>query len=314
MQRDRARMGTMESVVKMELCGNNSLPEFIVQKDVGIRAVVGVTCSLSIVGSLLIILSYVCFKDLRTRARYILVHLSLMDLVLAVSNLVGIAGNFDRRSIESNSNYSETLPTEFNDTIYCRIQGLFTLYSTLSSVLWTILLAVFVYILVTAGNPKRITKFLMLFCYLLCYGLPLLPSLWAFLRERVGYAPLQSSGWCALKSHHVWVSFNASATKFNDSNDHSYYVSDDIYTNFFAYNLWIVMAFCVIGFTYLSVHCHIRNKVSLKCVCKFQFRGGIVSSDYVAVCYCLAAQTCVQGIALYGNTHIDSSVCYYCNE
>lgn len=247
--------------IRIELCHNNSLPHYIVQKDVSVRAVVGVTCSLSILGSLLIILSYVCFRDLRTRARYILVHLSLMDLILAVSNLVGIAGNFDQRSIDSNSNYSQVLPIPFTDTIYCKIQGIFTLYSTLSSILWTILLAVFVYILVTAGNPKRITKFLMLFCYLLCYGLPLLPSFWAFFRGKVGYAPLQSSGWCTLKSHHVFVSFNTSAN--NDSDNHDYCVFDDVYANFFAYNLWILMAFCMIGFTYLSVHCHIKNKVSL---------------------------------------------------
>jgi G protein-coupled receptor 157 len=264
-------------------CHSNlhQLLDYIVQKDIRIRAVVGVTCSLSIIGSLLIILSYVCFKDLRTRARYILVHLSLMDLILAVSNLVGIAGNFDQRSIESNSNYNvnESLPMKFNDTIYCRIQGLFTLYSTLSSILWTIFLAVFVYILVTAGNPKRITKFLMLFCYLLCYGLPLLPSLWAFFSGKVGYAPLQSSGWCALKSHHVYVSFTSAK---NGSDDHIYCVSTDVYTNFFAYNLWIVMAFGVIVFTYLSVHCHITNKVGLIGLYVSFNNSVVVKFNYVA--------------------------------
>lgn len=237
--------------MKSDNC-STALPDFILHKDVGVRAVVGVTCSLSIIGSLLIILSYVCFKDLRTRARYILVHLSLTDLILAVSNLVGIIGNFDQHSIDSNNNASR--PTEYHDTLYCRIQGLFTLYSTLSSILWTILLALFVFILVTAGNPKRITKFLMLFCYLLCYGLPLLPSLWAFFREKVGYAPLQSSGWCALKSLRIFhLSADASIC---------YSVLDDVYANFFAYNLWILMAFCVIVLAYLSVHCHITNKVS----------------------------------------------------
>ena len=239
--------------IEQQQCLQGWLPQF--QKNIEVHAVVGVTCSLSIIGSLLIILSYVCFKDLRTRARYILVHLSLMDLILAVSNLVGIAGNFDQRSRGSNTYYNQSLPMDFNDTLYCQIQGLFTLYSTLSSILWTILLAIFVYILVTAGNPKRITKFLMLFCYLLCYGLPLLPSLWAFLLGKVGYAPLQSSGWCALKSHHVFIIAN------NGSD--VYCLFDDVYTNFFAYNLWILMAFCVIVFTYLSVHCHIKNKVSL---------------------------------------------------
>ena len=229
-------------------CDQHILPGHVLQKQVGVRAAVGVTCVLSVIGSLLIIFSYVLFPNLRTRARYILVHLSITDLVLAVSNLVGDVANFDSHVQRSTHiNHSN----EINDTIYCKIQGFFTLYSTLSSVLWTILLAVFVYILVTAGNPKRITKFLMWFCYLLCYGLPLLPSVWALVTDRLGYAPLQSSGWCTLKSH----------TVLRIDND-LYCGKAHIYINVFAYNLWIIVAFGVILFTYLSVHCHVNKKVS----------------------------------------------------
>ena len=271
--------------VNVENCLYHPLPDFVLHKTVGIRAVVGITCSLSIIGSLLIILSYVCCKDLRTRARYILVHLSFMDLVLAVSNLVGIAGDFDKRSLDFNSHNNHSQFAKFNDTLYCRIQGLFTLYSTLSSILWTILLALFVFILVTAGNPKRITKFLMWFCYLLCYGLPLLPSVWAFCFKKVGYAPLQSSGWCALKSHYIYHSFDAGDCAKNGS---CVYCVSDIYTNFFAYNLWILMAFGMIVFTYLSVHCHITNKVSWMCKSyKFQCRIWL----HVIMYYCLTVQT-----------------------
>ena len=238
------------------------LPEYVLQKHIAVRATMGVVCSLSIIGSLLIIFSYILFKKLRTRARYILVHLSFTDLVLALSNLVGLVANFDAHDYGRDTlNQSST--ELVNDTIYCKVQGFLTLYSTLSSVLWTILLALLVYILVTAGNPKRITKFLMWSCYILCYGLPLLPSLWALLMSHVGSAPLHSAGWCTLKSYQgYYLVEEGSEGASNKSGKHC--IEVDIFTNVFAYNLWILMAFAIILITYLSVHCHINNKVS-KC-------------------------------------------------
>ena len=61
-----------------------------------VRLIVGVTCFLSIVGAILIILSYVCFKNLRTRAREVLFHLSLMDLGVAAANFIGDIVYFDQ--------------------------------------------------------------------------------------------------------------------------------------------------------------------------------------------------------------------------
>ena len=224
------------------------LDDIVLKKGTGVRAVASVMCSLSIVGSLLIILSYVFFRNLRTRARYILVHLSITDLILAVSNLVGVVSQSDISGLIP-SNEPANHSNEVDDSILCKVQGFLTLYSTVSSVLWTVLLAILVFILVTAGNPKRITKFLMWFCYILCYGMPLLPSLWALLTGLVGYAPLQSAGWCTLKSHQVYLL------------EGIYYAEVNVYANVLAYNLWIVMAFAVISVTYLSIHCHITNKV-----------------------------------------------------
>lgn len=225
------------------------LQDFVLKKDIGVRAATSVTCSLSIIGSLMIIFSYILFRNLRTRARYILVHLSITDLVLAVSNLVGVVSSSDISGLDPSSNKLANRSHKIDDSILCKVQGFLTLYSTISSVLWTILLAILVFILVTAGTPKRITKFLMRFCYALCYGLPLLPSLWALLTGLVGYAPLQAAGWCTLKSHQVYLVENVYCAEIN------------VYANILGYNLWIVMAFVVISVTYFSIHCHITNKV-----------------------------------------------------
>ena len=65
-------------------------------KRIGVRVAVWITCSLSLLGALLIIFSFVCFKAMRSRAREILVHISVMDFLVAASNLTGAAVNFDR--------------------------------------------------------------------------------------------------------------------------------------------------------------------------------------------------------------------------
>ena len=54
-----------------------------------LRVTVLLTCAFSIVGSTLIVLSYVCFKDSRSRARQILMHLSVVNLGAGLSYFLG---------------------------------------------------------------------------------------------------------------------------------------------------------------------------------------------------------------------------------
>ena len=49
--------------------------------DTVIKYVAMVACILSSIGSLIIILSYVLIRPIRTKVREILVHLSVMDLI-----------------------------------------------------------------------------------------------------------------------------------------------------------------------------------------------------------------------------------------
>ena len=61
-----------------------------------VRAVVGITCILSMAGALLIILSYILIKEIRTTTRKILLHLSIMDFMVAAGNGIGTFINFDK--------------------------------------------------------------------------------------------------------------------------------------------------------------------------------------------------------------------------
>ncbi len=60
---------------------------------VAIRVGVGTSSCLSLLGSMLIIYTFVAYRDLRTLARQLLVNLSIADLTVAVSHLVGLFEN-----------------------------------------------------------------------------------------------------------------------------------------------------------------------------------------------------------------------------
>ena len=211
--------------------------EVFVNKDTTMRAVVGVSCCLSILGSLLIILSYILFKKRRTRAREILLHISLMDLGVALSNLIGLSVYFDQFYFE----YHEKVP-DYIDGL-CKTQAFFAAYTTLSSILWTIALAGFLYFLITHHKTRKAIFFLR-FSYIVCYGLPLLISLWLVVTGKLGHSPLDSSGWCTLIS-------NSLATG-----------KIDIFSTIFGNDLWVYLAIVTIPIFYLSIKCYLSTQVS----------------------------------------------------
>jgi G protein-coupled receptor 157 len=58
---------------------------------------VGITsATLSIIGSALIIASYILWHDLRTTTRKLLVYLSICDLITAIFNFIGLVTSQSR--------------------------------------------------------------------------------------------------------------------------------------------------------------------------------------------------------------------------
>ena len=151
------------------------------------RIVTGVTCVLSILGSLSIVLSYFLIPSIRTRVREILVHLSLMDFTYALANLIGISVNFDQYHGKNNTAMD----------VLCKIQGSFAMYGTESSVYWTVCLAVYIY-LALMFEGRRFARSSMYGFYVICYGIPLLETVWFAVTGKLGYSKLGGSGWCSL--------------------------------------------------------------------------------------------------------------------
>ena len=217
-------------------------------KNVEVRALVGVFCSLSIVGSLLIILSYFLQKK-KTKARSILFHISLMDLGVGIANLIGLSVYFDQYF-----NFSKDgNPIGLSKTIesLCKAQAFFAQLCTLASIFWTTSLAGYLYIVILHQNRKLYATYFVQFSYVCCYGLPFGVSLWSCLTGKLGYAPYDSAGWCSL------ITIDPLNVKKNDP-----------FAALFGFDIWMYLAGFLIIVFYVDIRIFLSQQVCMYiCIC-----------------------------------------------
>lgn len=149
-----------------------------------LRGVVAAVSLLSMIGAVLIVLSYICISSIRTKSREILVHLSVADFVVGCANFIGVIVNFDHR-IE---NCEDSNASCDNLNHLCTAQAFFAGFATIASILWTLALSVYIYLLVIHGHRKLHSK-IVYFFYVFCWGMPLLISLWLVFTGR-SFPPL----------------------------------------------------------------------------------------------------------------------------
>lgn len=210
------------------------------------RVLVSITCILSMIGAFLIILSYILIKDIRTKAREILVNLSLMDFMAAAANLFGVLVDFDTHLADKSLSHTHNFIVMNN---LCKSQAFFAMYGTISSVLWTICIAVYVFLRIMLEGKNIAQKAVYAF-YVICYGLPLGLSLWFVLTGKLGYAPYGGSGWCSVIVYNITsnqrLSFNA----------------------VFANDIWIYLTIILVPLIFISLKFFLRYEVN-KCVISF---------------------------------------------
>ena len=207
-----------------------------------LKAISAVTCSLSIIGSVAIILSYVLIKDIRSKARELLVHLSIMDLTFSIANLIGTILPYDKYLLHQTSGSAHD-----NFERACEAQAFFSAYGTIGSILWTLGLAVYLYFRMVSRDA-RLTKRVVIVMYFVCYALPLYPSLWLLVRGHYGYPKSgdDSGGWCT-----VLIG--------SDKTEHGHY--DQELMLFMVDDIWILLTFITMVPIYLIIHCQVRAEV-----------------------------------------------------
>lgn len=154
-------------------------------------------CFLSMIGSFLIVLTYILFEDLRTTSRRLLVFLSFMDFGTALSNSVGMFMDFE------------------STTVGCQVQAAFAIYCSLSSYLWTAAIAVYLYLTIVR-NKQTVARKLVTGFHVIAWGIPLVIVSVAGGLQVVGYddrmtppnstsgfemAATVTGGWCYIRGY-----------------------------------------------------------------------------------------------------------------
>ena len=230
-------------------------------KKTTIRGIVGTACVFSMIGSLLIILSYLFAKELRTQTRKILLHLSLMDFGTALANFVGVTIYFDKYYIKALQDYDQDnmadhLPSKAVH-YSCIGDAFVSVYCTNSSILWTISMAVYLYFRIVSHSMRseKFYQYLLYIFYVFNYGFPLLITLWMVFTDRLGFAPWDSSGWCTIIVEKPPIG-----------------LTTDKIAAIFGSDLWILLTIAIIPPLYLSIKIHAKRQlVSIFCKCKYKF-------------------------------------------
>lgn len=149
----------------------------------GAKYVLLVSTIFSTLGCLLIILTYALYKDIRSPSRHIILCISIADLIVSISNLV--ADIFINPSNKDG----------------CIIQSFIGSTFLLSSFLWTLSLAIFLYISLVLGKPSTAIALVHPWFHLVCWLFPLAINLVALATGNLGDSQdIAVSGWCWINS------------------------------------------------------------------------------------------------------------------
>ena len=147
--------------------------------------------SLSCLGSILIVLAFLLFKDLRTGAQKIITLLAIADFISAFGYIIG-SGNFLVHFNELDSRKCKVFE------IICEVQASVTSWSSLCSFCWTLILAFYFYMVIVYDRRQLAVKCLPLH-NIVAWGAPLLVIIPLLAFGKLGYAPYAASNWCFVK-------------------------------------------------------------------------------------------------------------------
>ncbi|XP_072464884.1 G-protein coupled receptor 157 isoform X1 [Notamacropus eugenii] len=185
------------------------------------KIVVLLSCVLSFLGSSLLIGTHALWPDLRSRARQLLLFLSLADLLSAASYFYGVFQDFQTTTWD------------------CVVQGALSTFANTSSFFWTVAIAIYLYLTIVRSNQGPWSGSRLLCCFhIISWGVPLAITATAVALKKIGYdASDVSVGWC-------WVNIE---------------VEDRLLWMLLAGKLWEMLAYLVLPVLYILIRKHISR-------------------------------------------------------
>lgn len=197
------------------------------------RIAISTTSVLSIFGATFIILSYIAFPKIRTRARLLLVNLSIADLVLALSSLIGALVYYGNARLQEATQDSDKLQQ------LCAAQAAFTTFGALSTIFWTVAVAIYLCVLVVSNKSNKRTwmRMLVAVLYAVCWGVPGVLTIWLGVSDHLGLDQGVTNGFCA-----IIPGANSSGS----------------YIIVVGYDMWLYLAFILLPSIYFILHCKLQ--------------------------------------------------------
>ena len=152
------------------------------------EALVSITCIMSMVGSSILLGSYFAWKDVRTTSRKVLVWISVCDFLIALGNMCGTF-------------FKPTSPD-----YKCSVQSFIVSSALISSFLWSVTLAICLYMTIVKGKADLFQSFLPCL-HIFNWTLGFVINIVAYVEKELGNSADQiTAGWC-------WIKHNESDSK-----------------------------------------------------------------------------------------------------
>ncbi|KAL5005404.1 hypothetical protein ScPMuIL_018860 [Solemya velum] len=183
---------------------------------------------LSIGGGVSIILVYRKFVDLQTPLRKLFALLSLADVLTATGNILGVMWYMygDRDYL-----------------ILCKLQSALTVFSSISSFLWTVIIGVCLLFTIVIFNPSFAPTYMKVF-HIISWSLPAVIAVLALSMDVLGYdESLHQASWC-------WIDPR---------------VENALFWQFFTGKFWEIVAYIatLILYTKVKVYLWKRSRTNL---------------------------------------------------
>ena len=203
-----------------------------------------VSSFLSCLGSLLILLAFLTLPEIRTGAQKLITLLSIADFFTAFGYFIA-AINF-LTHYDAHPREGENVKCG-SFSIVCEVQSFITTTSSLSSFLWTMLLAVYFHMVIVNKQTVLLEKKPFAVFNLVAWGIPLVITIPLVATGKFGYSPYGASNWCFIKDTNYTVP--SSNTPI-------------ITLVFVAGKFWEILSYVVVTVLYISIAISIK-RVSL---------------------------------------------------
>lgn len=125
-----------------------------------------VSCSFSMIGVVAIFYSYAKLRTIRDDTRLLLIFLAIADFLTAAGYLIGPIVIFHLKANNTSDHFL------FHGSPVCVIQSFVTIFSSMASFFWTLVIAIHIYCRLVY-NTSFIGRNAVFFCvHLICWGSP----------------------------------------------------------------------------------------------------------------------------------------------